>query len=44
LTTGPHLHFEVLVRGKSVDPVKFLASTRDTTGTAAVRAAATDKH
>ena len=27
LATAPHLHFELLVRGKQVDPVKFLAST-----------------
>jgi murein DD-endopeptidase MepM/ murein hydrolase activator NlpD len=37
LTTGPHLHFEVLVRGRSVDPIKFLASTHDSSG-AAIRA------
>lgn len=30
LTTGPHVHFEVLVHGAQVDPVRFLASTRDT--------------
>lgn len=28
LSTGPHVHFEVLSRGISVDPIKFLASTR----------------
>jgi len=28
LATSPHLHFEVLVKGKAVDPVAFLAQTR----------------
>lgn len=28
VATGPHLHFEVLTRGRSVDPIKFLASSR----------------
>jgi murein DD-endopeptidase MepM/ murein hydrolase activator NlpD len=28
LATAPHLHFEVLVKGKAVDPMKFLADTR----------------
>jgi len=28
LSTAPHLHFEVLVKGKAVDPVAFLAATR----------------
>ena len=28
LSTGPHLHFEVIVRGTAVDPIKFIASTR----------------
>ena len=27
LATAPHLHFEVLVHGTNVDPIKFLAST-----------------
>jgi murein DD-endopeptidase MepM/ murein hydrolase activator NlpD len=27
LATAPHLHFEVLVKGKHVDPVNFIAST-----------------
>jgi murein DD-endopeptidase MepM/ murein hydrolase activator NlpD len=28
ITTGPHVHFEVLTRGRSVDPIQFLASSR----------------
>ena len=28
LATSPHLHFEVLVKGRAVDPVQFLAGTR----------------
>ena len=27
LATAPHLHFEVLVHGNNVDPIKFIAST-----------------
>jgi murein DD-endopeptidase MepM/ murein hydrolase activator NlpD len=27
LATAPHLHFEVLVHGNAVDPIKFIAST-----------------
>lgn len=29
LATGPHLHFEVMSRGVAVDPIKFLAASRD---------------
>jgi murein DD-endopeptidase MepM/ murein hydrolase activator NlpD len=28
LATAPHLHFEVLVHGTAVDPIKYLAGTR----------------
>lgn len=28
LSSGPHLHFEVLLKGTAVDPIRFLASTR----------------
>jgi murein DD-endopeptidase MepM/ murein hydrolase activator NlpD len=31
LATAPHLHFEVLVHGTNVDPIKFLASTHMST-------------
>jgi murein DD-endopeptidase MepM/ murein hydrolase activator NlpD len=29
LATGPHVHFEVLVNGTQVDPIRFVASSRD---------------
>jgi len=40
LATAPHLHFEVLVKGTAVDPIKFVAATRQPTAPAAQPAAA----
>ena len=40
LATAPHLHFEVLVKGTAVDPIKFVAATRQPATPANVPAAA----
>jgi murein DD-endopeptidase MepM/ murein hydrolase activator NlpD len=32
LATGPHVHFEVLVNGQRVDPVNFVAASREGAG------------
>lgn len=39
LATAPHLHFEVLVKGTAVDPIKFVAATRQPATPAAATAA-----
>ena len=41
-STGPHLHFEVLVQGVAQDPQKFLAAGRTLATTRLAKAAASD--
>jgi murein DD-endopeptidase MepM/ murein hydrolase activator NlpD len=39
LTTGPHLHFEVLLRGRPVDPMRFISALPDAAASTADRSA-----
>ena len=43
-STGPHLHFEVMVQGVPQDPQKFLAAGRDLPAVTAARALKTFAH
>ena len=42
ITTGPHLHYEVLVRGKQVDPLRFVLPQAPTATAAATKTSAPD--
>ena len=42
ITTGPHLHYEVLVRGKQVDPLRFVLPQTSTAATGAPASPAPD--
>ena len=42
LATAPHLHFEVIVRGTAVDPIKFVAATRQPPATTPAAPAANE--
>jgi murein DD-endopeptidase MepM/ murein hydrolase activator NlpD len=44
LATAPHLHFEVLVHGTAVDPLKFVAGTHTSPASAATAAVPASVH
>ncbi len=43
IATGPHVHFEVLVHGKAVDPLEYLAASHDSVTAVAERLRGEDR-